>query len=138
MYIGYHAIKNIKDIFMIFAETTSDDIMVREITRWLYYVDGVRDIHHLHIWNLDEHKVCASVHVKTTKPTMEAKKQIRHVFKQRGIEHVTIEFESLEESCHEICCDLYKQPSNIGHCCHNHHADTGYHSPKILQREFEF
>lgn len=136
-YIAYHACKNMKEIILIFAETVEDRFLVQDVEKWLHYVEGVIDVHHVHIWRLDETKMCASVHVKTTAPSLAAKKQIRHVFKQRGIEHVTIEFEEPNELCSEIQCQLYNQKATIDTCCHGHHHKHDHVKSKISNLDIE-
>jgi len=61
-------------------------------------VDGACDVHHVHVWQLDEHRTACEAHVVIQKRDLEAMEQIKREMKTRmreafGIEHATLEFE---------------------------------------------
>lgn len=121
IYISYHALLNLKKVVLILVEAIDDDKLGSELERWLQHVEGVQAVHHLHVWKLDETKMCATIHVVSTKQTESVKRQIRNVFEKYGIQHVTIEFEAETEQCKTPQCMLYKQKINHVSCCGGHH-----------------
>jgi cobalt-zinc-cadmium efflux system protein len=61
-------------------------------------VDGACDVHHVHVWQLDEHRTACEAHVVIKKRDLEAMERIKREMKTRmreafGIEHATLEFE---------------------------------------------
>jgi cobalt-zinc-cadmium efflux system protein len=64
-------------------------------------VKGVREIHHLHVWELDEgfHIVTAHVVVEDGEETVVLKQQIRQRLIELGHCEVTLEFERVGEEC---------------------------------------
>ena len=138
-FITYHAVKNMKNVILIFAEATQNNV-ASDIEKWIIYIKGVKEIHHLHIWNIDESKICATVHVITNNPKTNVKKQIRHIFEKYGINHVTIEIETEDEMCNDTMCSLYKEKINKISCCHGHHHSHNYkekHAVKLQHLDIE-
>lgn len=61
-------------------------------------VDGACDVHHVHVWQLDEHRTACEAHVVIQKRDLAAMERIKQDLKARmrddfGIEHATLEFE---------------------------------------------
>ena len=56
-------------------------------------VDGVEEVHELHIWQLSESKLIASLHVRTTQNCdfMQVAAEIKRRLHDRGIHSVTIQ-----------------------------------------------
>ena len=72
----------------------------------LQQVEGVADIHDLHLWSLDGVSVLTTVHIVRdgtvdTGPLLDA---AQHVLREHGIEHSTIQIEPPEHESHETVC----------------------------------
>ncbi|TRX49397.1 cation transporter [Corynebacterium guaraldiae] len=72
----------------------------------LRQVEGVADIHDLHLWSLDGVNVLTTVHIVRdgtvdTGPLLDA---AQHVLREHGIEHSTIQIEHPEHESHETVC----------------------------------
>ncbi len=75
-------------------------LSLEEIRAALREIDGVRDIHHVHLWQLDGTQVHFEAHVRvaphtTVADTDRIRDRITHILRERfGIAHVTLQFES--------------------------------------------
>lgn len=120
-YILYHAVRNLMDMADLFLEKTPKSIDIPELTAHLAQIDGVLDLHHLHIRSLDGFRHCATMHVRVNGDAHRIKEQIRRELAQHGIIHATLEVESEKEHCHHPGCDLHAAPSPTHHHHHHHH-----------------
>ena len=118
VFIFINAIKNLKTAADLFLEKTPRDISVKAISGHIMALDGVLDVHHMHIWSMDGQNNYATVHVVTNGDHHEVKEAIREELLEHGIGHVTIELEAEGEHCHETCCRV-KWDASSGH--HHHH-----------------
>ena len=114
------AIKNIREIMDLFLEKAPRNIEITKIEEHIKSIDGILDVHHIHIWSMDGQKNYATLHIVTDSEPHKIKEKIRTELCELGIIHVTIELETGEECCHEKRCNT---ESNIGasHVHHHHH-----------------
>ena len=115
LFILVNALKNFKEILDLFLEKIPNEVSIKELKKDLTLIDGVIDIHHIHIWSIDGINNYATMHVVTKKQKKNIKKQIREKLLEYNIKHVTIELESEEDFCDDKECFL----ENAGH--HHHH-----------------
>lgn len=120
VFILINAVKNLKEAVDLFLEKTPHDIAVQEIREHIMELDGVMDVHHIHIWSMDGHNNYATMHVVTNADHHEIKDKIREELKEHGIGHATLELEAENEHCHEACCHIEFEQS-AGHHHHHHH-----------------
>lgn len=118
VFILTNALKNLKEALDLFLVKTPQDISVEEIKEHVSEVEGVLDVHHVHIWSLDGHNNYASMHIVTEANGQIVKAKIREELKEHGIGHVTLELEGKDEDCHEEHCHVDYEAS-AGH--HHHH-----------------
>lgn len=118
VFILINVFRNMKEIIPIFLEKVPDGIDLRELLYHLSELDGVFEIHHLHVWTLDGQNNYATLHVVTSDP-ITAKEAVRRELLEHGINHVTIEIESENESCGERICRV-KFADNSAHLHHHH------------------
>ncbi len=117
VFILINAVRNLKEILDLFLEKTPHNISVSEIKEHISHIDGVIDVHHIHIWSMDGHSNYATMHIVTDKDYGEIKKSVREELKEHGIAHATLELESTDEHCdNEIC-----HAENSTHPRHHHH-----------------
>ena len=117
IFVVINAIKNLKAIFDILLEKVPDHIDVKEIKDHLYKIDGIIDVHHIHIWSADEINHYATMHVVTKADFCYTKKKIRHQLQNFGIVHATLELDTPDETCTEKYCRMQIEKN---HCCHHH------------------
>jgi len=74
-----------------------------EIKLHLMGVDGVVNIHHLHIWGIstNENALTAHVQINDMNNIPEIKRALKAELEEHYIQHSTLEFEVLEENCQE-------------------------------------
>lgn len=118
IFIFINAVKNLKEAVVLFLEKTPRGIDVCEIREHIMELDGVLDVHHIHIWSMDGHSNYATMHVVTNGEPSLIKERIRGQLREHGIVHVTLELEKEGEHCHEEHCHVEHSPA-VGH--HHHH-----------------
>ena len=96
---AYSLVKESVDIFL---EATPKDIDVEKMLSDLHKVEGVKDIHHLHLWTITSGIYAMSAHVLIkdllVSRSAQILRQIETLLKSKyNMEHTTIQFES--ESC---------------------------------------
>lgn len=121
LFIFINAIKNLKRALDLFLEKAPYGISVEEIKEHVSEIEGVIDVHHIHIWSMDGHNNYASMHVVTEADAQKVKAEIREELKEHGIGHVTLELESKDEDCHEEHCHVEHEASTGHHHHHHHH-----------------
>lgn len=116
LFILYNAMINLKKVLDIFLEKTPDDIDIDEIKKHLLKVNGVKDVHHIHVRSIDGYSYVATLHVSVLEYKEEIKDKIREELKEHGINHSTIELELEGEVCHDKNCEITPSETH-----HNHH-----------------
>lgn len=120
IFIFVNAIKNLKEVLELFLEKVPHNIDVNELKEHIGKIDGVLNIHHIHIWSMDGHNNYATMHIVADGDSHNIKKQIREELKEHGIGHVTLEIEAKNEHCHEEHCHI-EFTSSTHHHHHHHH-----------------
>ena len=120
VFIFINALKNLKEVLDIFLEKTPHNINIEEIKHHILEIDGILDIHHIHIWSMDGQNNYATMHIVTESDTKEIKHSVREELKEHGICHATLELETINEDCHEEHCHI-ETASHSGHHHHHHH-----------------
>lgn len=119
IFILINAIKNLKEVIDIFCEKTPNGISTEEIKHHLLEIDGVIDVHHIHIWSIDGNGAYATMHVVTNANTKEIKHKVKEELEEHGICHSTLELETEDENCEHIECTVEHHHSHSHH--HHHH-----------------
>ena len=119
VFILINALKNLKEALDLFLEKTPKDIALDEIESHIMSIDGVEDVHHIHIWSLDGHSNFATMHIVTNEDSHLIKDKVREELMEHGIAHSTLELENTTEHCHHKECKL--EVSQVGHHHHHHH-----------------
>lgn len=119
-FIFLNAIKNLKKIEDLFLEKIPPNIDLQEIKKHICAVEGVIDVHHVHIWSMDEYSHYATMHIVADGEGCEIKEKVREELNGHNICHVTLELEEMGERCHNETCQLSHHVM-CGHHCHHHH-----------------
>jgi len=119
IFIFINAVKNLKAVLDIFLEKIPDGISVKEITEHICEIEGVNDVHHIHLRTLDGHNIYATMHIVTDSEPHEIKERVRKELNTHGITHSTLELETSTEHCHHKHCHI--EHSGEHHCHHDHH-----------------
>ena len=119
LFILINTVKNLKEVINLFLEKTPENISVDEIKEHIMNIEGVKDVHHIHLWSMDGISNYATMHVVANENSFEVKQKIREELAEHNISHATLELESPEEKCSDIHChtEEFVQP----HHHHHHH-----------------
>ena len=117
VFIFVNAVKNLKEALDLFLEKTPQDIAVGEIRDRIMKLEGVLDVHHIHIWSIDGYHNYATMHIVTDAEPSQIKSAIRKELQARGIGHATLELEEDWERCSDKHCRIEVESC----CCHHHH-----------------
>ncbi len=119
VFIFINAIKNLKISVDLFLEKAPQHISASEIKEHIINIDGVLDVHHIHIWSMDGQSNFATMHIVTDTEHHKIKEAIREELREHGIGHTTLELEDKNEHCNEKECRIELQESHTAH--HHHH-----------------
>ncbi|MEO1785039.1 cation diffusion facilitator family transporter [Thermodesulfobium sp. 4217-1] len=104
LYILKESFDILKNSTNILFEGVPDDIDVYKIVEEIKQIDGVDDVHHVHVWCLNEKNVNFEAHVNIkdvlVSQTKKTLVEIEDRLKKFGINHVTVQFE--HDSCKGI------------------------------------
>lgn len=114
IYILIHAFKNLKIVLDLFLEKTPSNISIDELKKHITKIDGVVDVHHIHLWSMDGVNNYATMHVVTNSNSKKLKQKIKDELIEHGIAHTTIELESNDENCNDNSCHI-KQVTHYHH-----------------------
>lgn len=120
VFILINAVKNLKEVLDLFLEKIPHGISVEEIKEHLSEINGVLDVHHIHIWSMDGHRNYATMHIVTNEDAQTIKESVREELREHGICHATLELEAEGESCGEEHCHIDVH-THSGHHHHHHH-----------------
>ena len=119
VFILFNAAGNLKEIFALFLEKAPKGISTAEIKERIEELDGILEVHHIHLWSMDGHSHYATMHIVADGDSQVIKEKIREELKEHGIGHITIEIEKPGEHCHEQHC--HAEHISHTHCAHHHH-----------------
>ena len=122
LFIFVNALKNFKKILDLFLEKIPKGISILEIKSCILKVKYVYDVHHIHVWSIDGYNNYATMHVISSGENKKLKHLVKDEMKELGIIHTTIEFEDVDEKCHEEDCAIDTEClTNHNHSHHHHH-----------------
>ncbi len=115
-----NAVNNLKRILDLFLVKAPSGISVEELREHILDIDGVLDVHHIHLWSMDGSNTFATMHIVTSDDTARIKSEVKKELKEHGIIHATIEMESTVEMCDDRECHI-ENTTCVGHHHHHHH-----------------
>ena len=104
-FVLWQALKILPKTIHILMEGTPEDLSAAEIKLAMERVDSVEDVHHIHVWNIDEHRVALEAHVVVSASEFKEVELIKATLKKMlftdfDVDHSTLEFEHhLEKKC---------------------------------------
>jgi len=121
LFIGIHAAKGLYETLPYFLEKAPHNVDVPSIKVHLAEIPGVLDVHHIHLWSMDERHNCATMHIVTNGDPHEIKAAVRHELSHHGINHATLELETEGEECPAGHCHVTLDECESHHLHHHHH-----------------
>lgn len=100
----YNVYFNLRDTFRILLQGVPSGVDTEGFEREVRSLDGVLDVHDLHLWTLNGEENIASVHAVyrrdlSSEELAELKDHIRHIALEHQIHHITIELDTEGISC---------------------------------------
>lgn len=116
IFILVNALKTLKSALLVLVDKIPDDVSVEEIEHHISEIEGVIDVHHIHVWTTDGSHNFATMHIVTNAEPSEIKQKVRQDLSEHGITHATLELETEGEFCEHKTCN-----TNCEHHHHHHH-----------------
>ena len=105
LYVLVESYQIVKKAVQILMQGVPKNIDVDEITKELETIDFVENVHHVHVWSLDENNINFEAHVTIgdmpVSETYKVNREVERILEQFGINHITIQFEC--ECCNGSC-----------------------------------
>jgi cobalt-zinc-cadmium efflux system protein len=92
------AVSLARDALRILSETSPAHIDVEELRTALAAVDGVAEVHDLHVWTLSPGKDMGTVHLRTGADSARVLHDARAVLSARGLDHATVQIDCPDEA----------------------------------------
>lgn len=100
LYILWHAFVEIRPVIRILMLGAPDGTRADEVAAAMGEVEGVEDVHHVHLWQIDEHRSSVEAHVVVAGETHVVLAQVKGLLKERfSITHSTLEVEAPGQGC---------------------------------------
>ncbi|MDR9498142.1 MAG: cation diffusion facilitator family transporter [Hydrogenovibrio sp.] len=101
-YILWQAVVQLPKVAHLLMDGAPSQISLARVRGLLAESPGVVNVHHLHLWQIDEHQIAMEAHIVLD--DLEQMEQIKSPLKQAlsdklGIKHATLEFESRDYPC---------------------------------------
>ena len=122
-FILINASATLKEVLDLFLEKAPDGVSVDELREHAKEVDGVIDIHHIHVWSMDGYTNYATMHVVVNSGVdcAKIKSEIKAELSEHGIAHATLELETEGEKCEATECHVEEHGHHSHHHHHHHH-----------------
>lgn len=123
IFIIINAVKILYKACKIFLLKAPKNLNINHLKEHLEEIDGVVQVHHIHVWQIDLEKTLCTMHVVAPLDNWaNIKEEIKKVCRHFGICHSTLELESPNEECTAKICDLHNAGDTYStSCCHHHH-----------------
>lgn len=101
-YMIFQSVVSFPQIVNILMNAAPDNIDIEQVKNSLLTIKNIRNVHHIHLWCIDEHDVAIECHLESDNNDIivEATQLLKDKF---GITHCNFQVEN--KSCGE-CCDL--------------------------------
>jgi len=103
LYVGFNAIKNLIATVKVMLQSVPENVNITQLTEELNQIEGVTNIHDVHIWSLDGSYNVGSLHAVTTdlaeKPEQDIMNKIIQLMQQYNIQHPTVQIENSGTVC---------------------------------------
>jgi cobalt-zinc-cadmium efflux system protein len=103
-YILYHSYAMLRRTIDILMEGAPPDLRLPDLMSAVESMDPVVDMHHVHVWQIDEQTTALEAHIAIEKSDLAQMESLKRAIKERlhndfGIGHSTLEFEFIP--CHD-------------------------------------
>jgi len=104
-FVVWNTAKNLAEVILVFLQRTPAGLNRNALMEEFKTVNGVVDVHDLHVWSLDGERHVISLHavIRDLNSSSVVKERLRVIAQGHGSVHTTIEIESPDETCAENC-----------------------------------
>lgn len=111
VYLLIQSIIELVEVCEILLEKVPEDFSVSDYKNSLLSIEGVSDIHHLHIWTFEGEKIMATIHIRIPDDAdmqyyKRVKEDVERLSRELGIDHLTVQLDVGE--CKKSHCDANK------------------------------
>ncbi|UWR06103.1 cation diffusion facilitator family transporter [Ruegeria sp. B32] len=104
MYILWHVQSEIGETIRVLMLGAPPDLDPEEVASAIEAMDGVREVHHVHLWSMQENQPALTAHLVVEDSAWSQAEEVRGLVKQTmrdsfGIGHLTLEVEMAARSC---------------------------------------
>ena len=103
-YVLYQAASMLPKTIHILMQGAPEDIVMEELIQSMEAIEGVKNVHHVHVWQMDEHNNALEAHIviEDFNKTESVKQALKGLLTERfGLAHSTLEFEIIP--CGLVC-----------------------------------
>ena len=96
-----------RDSLSLTLDGVPKGVDMKSVIETIKNVDGVKDVHHVHVWAMSTTQNALTAHVVIfCNTTLEQQAALKHVIKEKlesvHVHHATLEFETQEEKCKDM------------------------------------
>ena len=115
----------IKEALNVLLEIAPSHINTEELEKEILSLEGVKDVHDLHVWSITPGTEILTVHIviEDTSICKNILKNVEEIAHRHGIKHTTVQLEREGYACVEQC-PLYHGKVEFHH--HHHHHEHGH------------
>ena len=119
--LAYHAAKSLGEVLAVLLERAPTSVDTAVFVKALKAIDGVRGVHHVHVWSFDGERALASLHVTSALSDFpRIKSEVLACAAAHGIVHVTVQWDDAKDG-EGVACVL-GEPKEGVHPHRRHHA----------------
>ena len=119
-YILWQSFLEIGPVIRILMLGTPPDIEAKEVLAAICDVEGVSDVHHLHVWQMQEHENAVEAHLVIDAGRWGDADALKQAARDMLAEKFAIRHSMLETECSRHACH---DANTIGHASHSHGHD---------------
>ena len=108
LFILFNVVRNLWVTGKLFFQAVPDKALHDEIKKTLVSIEGVNEVHHLHLWSLDGEHHVLTAHLTLNNDNVSSenylamKQTIAESLSQYDLDHTTIELELNQEHCRDF------------------------------------
>ncbi len=119
LFVFISALKTLASALSVILEKAPKELNISELKAELLEIDGIKDVHHIHLWSMDGNTSYATMHIVSDDSPANIKETVKNKLKNLHIIHSTLELESSNEHCNQISCEISEHHHDHTH--HHHH-----------------
>lgn len=102
LYMIYQSVLSFPKTVNILMNAAPDHVSIKELEREIRLINGVKGVHHIHLWCINENDVAVECHIEAC--DLELSSEVAQVLRQKfGIRHTNIQIEDKHCNCR---CEL--------------------------------